>query len=337
MRESINPDRKRELGSFYTKGNPFLHLPFRQWMNRIPEGSKFLEPFAGNGSICRLMDEAGYNVDWTKFDIDETLNNVVHSDTLKSFPRGYEVVLTNPPYLSYHFAKRKRLPVDKEFFAGFPSLYMKAIALSLQNAKYVGMIIPESFTTSGEFKERLEVVISLPYQMFDDTDMPTCLALWGPEVIADSFAIWRGDEFLGFYEELAESIVPTACAHRIQFNVLNGQIGLRAIDDTFASSIKFCNSSDIDARKIKHSARLVSRIKIINLNDVDQVIEVANQILTEWRENTEDVLLTAFKGFRKDGRFRRRLDFSNARSILSNAICKVEGHAHSNLAAPTLF
>lgn len=337
MKEIRSLDRKRKLGSFYTKGNPFLHQPFRDWIKQIPKRSKFLEPFAGNGSICRLLDEAGYQVNWTKFDIDETVTDVVHSDTLQIFPQGYEVVLTNPPYLSYHFAKRKKLVIDKELFAGFPSLYMKAIALSLRNAQYVGMIIPESFITSGEFKERLQAVVSLPYLMFDDTDMPTCLALWGPNQFSESFAVWRGDDFLGNYENLATSIVPTECASRIQFNIVEGQIGLRAIDDTISASIRFCSASEIDPEKIKHSARLVSRIQVDRLDDLEQVISVANDILKNWRKNTEDVLLTAFKGFRKDGCFRRRLDFSNARSILSNAICKVEGHSHSQISALTLF
>ena len=61
---------------------------------------------------------------------------------------------------------------------------------------------------------------------------------------------------------------------------------------------------------------------------VSKFIAEANTILNKLREDTEDVLLTAFKGTRNDGRFRRRLDFANARRILSHALCLVEGHSH---------
>jgi hypothetical protein len=333
----MNLERKRHLGSFYTKGNPFLHEPFKKWMHTIPNGLNFLEPFAGNGQICKLMDDAGFKINWSKYDIDETLTGVIHQDTLVEFPNNYEVVITNPPYLSYHFAKRKKLNIEKVSFDGFPSLYLKAISLALKNADYVAMIIPESFITSGFFRSRLQKVISLPYDMFDDTDMPTCLALWGPNSTSNEFEIWRGDEFLGKYAELANVLVSTPCAERVAFNVIEGSIGLRAIDDTTGPTIFFCEPELIDESKIKHSARLVSRIWIDECSDASLIIKEANSILDEWRIQSEDILLTAFKGFRKDGRFRRRLDFANARAILSNAICKVEKHKHSQFQNDTLF
>jgi hypothetical protein len=45
------------------------------------------------------------------------------------------------------------------------------------------------------------------------------------------------------------------------------------------------------------------------------------------RADTHDVVLTPFKGIRKDGAFRRRLDFRIARAILSQALA---GHCHRN-------
>lgn len=335
--EPITIDRKRELGSYYTMGNPFFHLAFKNWINQIPSGAKFLEPFAGNGQICKLLADAGILAEWTKFDIDNNLEGVCHRDTLSDFPTGFSVVLTNPPYLSYHFAKRKRLTIEKNYFSGFPSLYLKAINLSLINSDYVGMIIPESFLTSGYFRSRLISVISLPYQMFNDTDMPACLSLWGPDSSHNSFEIWRGDEYLGSYNDLANAIQPTPCAARIRFNVISGAIGLKAIDDTSGPTIKFCDSSEIAVEKIKHSARLVSRIAVDGDIKPEALIKQANEILAEWRISTKDILLTAFKGYRKDGSFRRRLDFANARAILSHAICLTENHNHQDNFESTLF
>jgi hypothetical protein len=317
---------KRELGSYYTKGNPFVYRAFREWFQ--PTGT-ILEPFAGDGQIPRLVREAGFRARWARYDVDETLADVVHQDTLDDFPQGFQTTITNPPYLSYHFARRKKLPVSKAYFAGYTSLYFRAIEEALESCERVAMIIPESFLTSGRFRERLCHFVSLPEDMFDDTEMPTALVLWG-DAPTDDFLVWRQDELLGQYNKLAAGLKPTPCASRIRFNVANGQIGLRAIDNTREASIAFCPPEEIAAEKIKPSARLVSRIHIKKLRDPDRVIKEANRELHAWREQTEDVLLTAFKGVREDGRFRRRLDFGNARALLSHAICRAENCNHNS-------
>lgn len=189
------------------------------------------------------------------------------------------------------------------------------------------MIIPESFVTSGLFTERLQSVISLPFAMFNDTDMPTCLALWGQKS-TDDFELWRGPELLGSASNLTALPKATECKSRILFNSLDGNIGLRAIDNSFEPSISFCLPGEIPIEKVKHSARLLTRIRVEGLAEPNELIEIANRKITEWREATQDVCLTAFKGLRKDGRFRRRLDYANARALLSQAICELENHHH---------
>lgn len=319
---------KRALGAFYTQGNPFVFTGFSEWFKQVPPDTVIVEPFAGSGQIPKLLEEAGYQRQWALYDVDEKVKGATHQDTLAEFPQGYTTTITNPPYLSYHFAKRKGLDLDKDYFRGYPSLYLTAIDQALENCDYVAMIIPESFVTSNRFRERLEHVISLPFQMFDDTEMPTALALFGPKASAD-FVVWRQDQRLGRFSELAEALEKRPCAERIRFNVISGQIGLKAIDNTSGPTIAFCPPEEIPAEKIKHSARLVSRIEVEGLKSAEPVIEAANRLLSDWREKTEDVLLTAFKGTRNDGRFRRRLDFANARTILSHALCEVEGHDHA--------
>lgn len=320
-------DQKRKLGSYYTHGNPFLHEPFKLWFGQTKKNCQILEPFAGNGQIIKLMQEAGFRRSWKLFDIDEKLTNVEIRDSIIDFPIGFETVITNPPYLSYHFAKRKKLKTNKEYFLGFESLYQTAVHKALNNCNFVAMIIPESFLTSGLFKDRLQKIISLPYQMFIDTEMPTCLAMWGPQA-SDKIEIWRGDRFLGLYSELASTLIDSPCANRIKFNVLSGSVGLKAIDNSVGPSITFCPPNLIPAEKIKHSARLVSRIHISGLNNPNELINMSNKILNNWRVDTQDILLTAFKGVRSDGLFRRRLDFKNARYILANALCQMENHNH---------
>ena len=57
----MNSEKKRTLGSFYTQGNPFLLDPFIKWAETLPTQTKFLEPFAGNGQIPKLLTEAGFD------------------------------------------------------------------------------------------------------------------------------------------------------------------------------------------------------------------------------------------------------------------------------------
>lgn len=318
---------QRELGAFYTQGNPFIFEPFKKWFSQLNNAIPILEPFAGTKQIAKLVDEAGLSAEWNFFDIDPSLQGVAKNDSIANFPQGYEAVITNPPYLSFHFARRKGLKLEKTLFLGYQSLYQTSIQLALNSSPYVAMIIPESFITSGLFTERLQAVISLPFEMFSDTDMPTCLALWGAESTAD-FEVWRQNKFLGNYSELVGVLKPTECARRIKFNEPLGNLGFRAIDDSVSPSIYFCEPHEIPLEKVKVSARLLTRVHVENIDDVDGLRTEVNQLISIWRKQTQDVALTAFKGIRRDGLFRRRLDYANARALLSQAICRFENHSH---------
>lgn len=154
--------------------------------------------------------------------------------------------------------------------------------------------------------------------MFDDTDQPTCLALWGPTVSAD-FEVWSNGTLLGWFSELlaARPCLPPY-PPVIRFNDPSDQIGLIAVDTPSAPTIAFVPASRIDPSEIKHSSRHRTRIQVEGLADgeVPQVIVAANDILRSWREVSRDIGLTAFMGLRKDGCFRRRLDFATARAIV---------------------
>jgi hypothetical protein len=321
-----NQSNKRELGAFFTKGNPFTLEPFKSWLASAEPTGCILEPFAGAASIPRLLHQAGFEKDWQMYDISPCHDEVKPRDSLKQFPVGFKCVISNPPYLSYHFAKRKGLAVEIADFRGYASLYLVAIEECLKSSPYVGLIVPESFITSGHHRERLVRVISLSeLTMFADTTMPTCLALWAPDSTTTEY--WVGDRYIGELSAL-ESVCQwnSKSPHRIRFNVVDGNIGIWAIDDTRGPSIRFCKPDEIPVEKIKVSARLVSRILVSGLSeaDVPRVIQTANEILNEWRTNTADVLLTAFKGPRLDGKFRRRIDYKNARGILRRAVDLVE-------------
>jgi hypothetical protein len=316
---------KREIGAFYTEGNPFSYSAFKNWVSRVDANRVILEPFAGKGHICKLLSQSGHEFIWDCFDIDQSLKRVSHRDCLRDFPKGYQACITNPPYLSIHFAKRKGIITEAKEYHGMQSLYQVAIQKALSECDFVAMIIPESFITSGLFRERLAAIISLPERMFTDTDMPVCLALWVPEQVLET-EIWRQNEYLGPVSGLLDEGPPSGCSHRISFNRVDGNLGLRAIDNSRERSIAFCEPDEIPVHHVKHSARLLTRIQIDGTDKVEEIIKEANRRLDAWRLKTEDLQLTAFKGVRKDGRFRRRLDYASARRFLSEAICNVEGH-----------
>ena len=321
----LSTDDRRRLGAFDTKGNPFKLAPFKIWMESAGSIGVIVEPFAGEGAIPRLIAQAGFRASWSMYDIEPRNPSVKTQNTLESFPHGFKMAISNPPYLSFHFAKRKGILVNPTEFKNYPSLYLVAIEQCLKFCEFVALIVPDSFVTSEFHRDRLSHIISLPdINMFADTTMPTCLALWGPNRADTEY--WICDKFIDKVRNLEKKIsFDKYVGQTIKFNVHNGNLGLWAIDNTHEASIRFCHPEEIPSEKIKNSARLVSRILVKNLSnyEVPAVIATANKILDEWRITTSDFLLTAFKGPRSDGAFRRRIDFANARAILAAAITEV--------------
>jgi hypothetical protein len=319
---------KRLLGQYFTVGNPFAHPAFASWWGDAHRGSPVLEPFAGADNIPALLGAAGYQASYMSFDIDPQARSVEQRDTLADFPAGYDLAVTNPPFLARHFARRKGLSVDHLPWGPYNNLWKVAVDRSLLHCGHVAAIVPESLLTSGLFRARLVAVISLTSRMFADSEAPTCLALWGPTSRAD-FEVWRSDERLGMFSELsAAAPEPTPSAARITFNALHGQVGLRAIDLPRGATIAFCPEAQIPSAKVQVGRQLTrSHITGLAPRAVPDVLEAANAALLEYRSATADVLLAAFKGMRQDGAFRRRMDWGTARNLLSVAVDEVEGVA----------
>lgn len=66
--------------------------------------------------------------------------------------------------------------------------------------------------------------------------------------------------------------------------------------------------------KVCFSSRSITRIGV---DFTDGQIERLNRRFSEFRSKTRDVFLTPFKGLRKDGMYRRRLDYQLARRFVS--------------------
>ena len=75
-----------------------------------------LEPFAGSNNIINALQELNLCSQFSSFDIFAADNEVKQQDTIKSFPEGFEVSITNPPWLARNSATRRGLPFAQSNF-----------------------------------------------------------------------------------------------------------------------------------------------------------------------------------------------------------------------------
>ena len=322
-------DEKRASGRYYTRGNPFQLEPFHTWAKASNlEHQTVLEPFAGAKDIPRLIDAAHLQCcDWAFFDIEPGAEGIVQRDTLTDFPKGFNACITNPPWLARNSATRRGLPFPEK--TRYDDLYKYAIEQCLKHCRWVAAIIPEAFIRSGLFLKRLHDFISLVPQrqdktnyppdkggrgvsvMFEDTEHPVGLALFEPDATSD-VRIWRNNQFLGTMHELRRHLPQPSSNRDIVFNDPEGNLGLIAIDNTVSASIRFCPPEELKDYPIRVHCRSITKIGVPWQVDID----ILNARLTTIREKTHDVFLTAFKGIRRDGHYRRRLDWALTRAIV---------------------
>ena len=322
-------DEKRASGRYYTRGNPFQLEPFQTWAKVSNlEQQTVLEPFAGAKDIPRLIDAAHLQCsDWVFFDIEPGAKGIVQRDTLADFPNGFNVCITNPPWLARNSATRRGLPFPEA--TRYDDLYKYALEQCLTHCGWVAAIIPEAFIRSGLFLERLCDFISLVPQeqnktnyppdkggrgvsvMFEDTEHPVGLALFASDATSD-VRMWRNNRFLGTMSELRQHLPQPSSNRAIVFNDPHGNLGLIAIDNTVSASIRFCPAEELKDYPIRVHCRSITKIGVPWRVDIDML----NARLAIIRQKTHDVFLTAFKGIRRDGHYRRRLDWALARAIV---------------------
>ena len=320
-------DEKRASGRYYTRGNPFQLEPFQTWAKEINlEQQITLEPFAGAKDIPQLIDGAHLRCrDWAFFDIAPGTKGIVQRDTLADFPKGFNVCITNPPWLARNSATRRGLPFPEA--TDYDDLYKYALEQCLTHCGWVAAIIPEAFIRSGLFLQRLRDFISLVPQtqypseqenktrdtsyMFEDTEHPVGLALFAPDATSD-VRVWRNNQLLGGLNELRRHLPRPSSNRSIVFNDPKGNLGLIAIDNTVSASIRFCPPAELGDYPIRVHCRSITKIGV----PLDVDIDTLNARLATIREKTHDVFLTAFKGIRRDGHYRRRLDWALTRAIV---------------------
>jgi hypothetical protein len=336
---NASEERKRSLGRYFTEASPFSLSPFKEWMGSIPNASSktFVEPFAGANGIIALMRKEGYRNPWRAYDIDPPVFSkapdvpVEKRDCFDDFPDCPDsVIVTNPPYLAKNSASRRHIPFPPICHA-YEDEYEYCLERMLSHCGYVAAIIPESFLTSGLFLDRIHSVVSLPIAMFSDTEVPVCLAMFSPKgTEGGSFPVYRLNELIGRYANLkaaADGLLGGKPKGKWVFNDPSGPVGVVCVDGTSGDGIRFVQGSDVDPSLIKASSRTRTRVSTdrVEAEDVGRFLAVCNGLLAEYRKETGDVFMTSFKGLRKDGKYRRRLDFALAKRIMARAADVLEG------------
>lgn len=308
----------RSNGIYYTAlHNPFAYPAFTSWAKqRQIQREVILEPFAGANNLINMLQELGHCKRYQSYDLHPQSLNVQSRDTLNDYPTGYRVCITNPPWLYKSSASRRGLPFPE---TEFDDLYKHCLALCLKHSPYVAALIPASFLQSMLFRQRLEKVIFIHKKLFSYTENPVCLALFQEEIVKDT-QIYLDHQLVGTLREL-ESYLPnlkTPLSRPIQFNVFDGPLGFIGIDNNTSPSIRFCHGDTLRHHTIKVSSRAITRIDGIDVTD--SLIGRLNERIDTMRDKTYDVFLTAFKGLRKDGKYRRRIEYGLARNIIADCL-----------------
>ncbi len=228
--------QKREEGRYYTQGNPFKLRPFRRWGIKIRMKERVvLEPFAGRNNLIRMLQSTDQCRRFASYDIRPASPHVRKQDTLTKFPNGYDVCISNPPWLGRYSARRRKIHYPD---IGFDDLYKHCLELALEHCRYVGFIIPASFLQSGLFRDRLSHIIFLNSKTFDDTENPVCLALFG-DPVRDT-RVYYDNCYADTVKNLERFIPQPNERMSVRFNDKNGNLGLIGIDNTVGPSIRFC-------------------------------------------------------------------------------------------------
>jgi hypothetical protein len=284
----------------------------------ILPGATLIEPFAGSGSIVSMLKCEGLASDVAAFDLCPAADWIEARDCFANYPTTPGVVVTNPPYIARNSARRRGLSFPQTSFA---DAYLHALDLMLNASPYVAAIIPAAFGTTTYFRDRMTHIVELPFDdMFVDTDHPVSLAMFEP--VSHGAMVWSWERCLGSERSLWRAIPALPARAKIRFNVPSGLIGLRAVDATLGPTISFVRGEAIAHGQVKKSSRSVTRLDVsgVTRGNRDEFIDIVNRRLERIRAMTSDAVLTPFKGLRRDGSFRRRLDYRTARIVLSMAL-----------------
>ena len=287
---------KQLNGQYYTTSNPFVGDVFNAWYALLPNGA-ILEPFAGSCNLFNYVDR-----EWVGYDIEPNGDGIIQRDTLLNFPTGYDVCITNPPYLAKTVVARRKLPITliRE------DLYLDCLEQCLTYCQYVAVIIPSSFLTIKGFKSRLFGIDKIDRKIFDDTDCPVLVAYFTPD---------RNTKILKGVNGVAldiDHLEPSNVRKAVKFNQAINNYTLIGIDSTKGDNIQVV---PYDNTEVKSTNRAI--VPFYSNTELD--LNHINVVIQQWRDTTKDFYLQSFKSCMNTGKYRKRLSFTQLHYLLTHA------------------
>lgn len=308
----------------------------------IPSDAKLVEPFVGGGDLKNLFPSHS----WELYDIDESIENVIHQDTLLEPPNYKDKwVITNPPYL----AKNKAL--DKTLFNkyGLDDLY-KITIKTILGAEGGILIIPTNFFTDErthgirtEFMERFLV---------EEINIYTTPAFETTTYSVSAFSFRKAEEKIS-EQNLKVNIFPEN--KKVSF-LVKKEFGFRLAGDFFSEIEK---TQPIFSRLLKDrevpEGKYITNIKLYALDsrtsrirleyteehyygistdrvyatlvsnkflsekEQKELVDKFNQILNSKRDEYFNLILTNYRDYN-----RKRIGFDFAYKLCSNILLHME-------------
>ncbi len=326
---------KKVLGQYFTTKDLWLKPQVEDFIQQSGCTTAY-DPFAGNGDLLQAVCGIGQIASMIGMDIDPKLNWKIN-DSLQAIPHlENAIIITNPPYLAKYSAKRRQIHQEVENYytaSGFVDVYQLAIYNCLLISEFVVAIIPETFINSGlSYMNRLNQITVLEENPFHDTENPVCVVCFDNRIKDfDDIKVFKNEQYVCRMGDLERHRLEPRHNIYLKFNQLDGQIALRGVDSPNPNNpICFMRKEELDYNLsyIKPSSRLISLIAVDKHYTpyLDEIILEANCILAKYRKDTNDLILSPFKGNQKNGIRRRRLDYKSARAILEMAINNVVSH-----------
>jgi len=287
-----------------------------------------VDPFVGDWHMLHHVRDAVGMRKLIGYDIDPRHGAKRNDSLVRIPPITNGIIITNPPYLANHSAKRKGVwSAVQDYFASSTrtDLYQIALDRCLESATHVVAIVPETFIRSNFPVHRLHHVSIIEDPLFEDTQCPVCVVCFGAqETPRSKKIIYRNSKHVCTFAKRDQTTLAPTRSVPLTFNDPHGTIALRAVDLTDPGQpIQFLHREDIDYAQedIKESSRLVTFISVPGVppRQLGAFISRANELLSAYRAICGGVHLSPFKGNTRHGQRRRRLDYNAARAILEQA------------------
>lgn len=320
---------KIKHGQFFTEKDVFENnLIFTEFMQKNNLwGANILEPFAGKNNLINFLKKYKSDIVFSSYDIEPQSKEVQFNDSIKNwFYKGFDLVITNPPYLSKHSSKRMNIEVD---FENYDDLYKLSLDRCIKNVRFTIAIIPTTLINSNRkidknLLDKLLIFQLLPSkENFNDTEHPVAIGYFDNQKNSDDFLIYEHSNLIASYKELTttnQKILMSKNKLSIKFNVKGGNLCINTGDNTRdKTNIMFHASNWKNDNDVKQTDRHKVKLLVENKEITPQFIDKLNYKIRELRENNCDYLWASFKGVSRTGHFRKRLDFDTIKKII-NAI-----------------